>query len=811
VKKNRKAAVSSARKRPGIPGEWVGGRASLPMYVGGDEPRRPDMVLWVAGQTPISVTTTEPGASEEELCDTLLDLLEQPSVPGARPSRLRVGSATLAALLREALGEEVPVTSGPTPEIDAAVQAFVAALPDLATLAPEAEIQGPSYFGHGGVPLADVAGFFEAAGRLFRAAPWEVVLLDAEVLRLDIPALGMEGRVVSIMGQAGVTRGALLHTSYEAFQRFLARASARHEREAVTGSSIFAIDFTREHEMPETMVREAAEHGLPLPAPGLYPAILDIDADGVPRPLTRAEVQRARAVAEALARFFEKHRWIDFRRGPILTERIPMEHLPARPVATITAPYSGGAASGPGIKARGAPPAAVRATTREALKRVLGQVWGPRFRERHPDEVERALEDIAEVLAGSGAQDAPEIFRNLGSLPFVWAACWRPMAGGRTGLSEARDLRALQAPVAAAAVERLARARGVFAEILHVDVAAAKLWARDLFNGSSYELEAPRSLIHGVTRHMRLFSVLVEIGDGTWEFPSSLFSNQAISDLTPAAFLEIARAALTSARLDAGEIDKGAPHAGLARWAGLVAARLLAFEPEAPPPRKKRIMTSEGHLVEMHKAVLTLPPAARAALFGAKASDLLRDGDKIDFLDRSLTKLHAVGEAIGSLGLDARGKLHLETIARERFERILGRIQEITGVRPTVESHRAERPPLGDLLAEPGEDAEEMMMGSSAPIPAASAPRSIRALQMSHLRASLDHSIPTLGGAPRALVATAEGRERVEGWLREAERLGITGTGEKEGRFLDLDELRLELGLPAIAADLPASALRRKR
>jgi len=73
---------------------------------------------------------------------------------------------------------------------------------------------------------------------------------------------------------------------------------------------------------------------------------------------------------------------------------------------------------------------------------------------------------------------------------------------------------------------------------------------------------------------------------------------------------------------------------------------------------------------------------------------------------------------------------------------------------------------------------------------------SVKDLVVDQIRHALDHEIPILGGRPRALLATEEGRAKVEAWLRHAEKQGYPERASPSGRYLDLDPLRVELGLP---------------
>jgi hypothetical protein len=93
------------------------------------------------------------------------------------------------------------------------------------------------------------------------------------------------------------------------------------------------------------------------------------------------------------------------------------------------------------------------------------------------------------------------------------------------------------------------------------------------------------------------------------------------------------------------------------------------------------------------------------------------------------------------------------------------------------------------------------MMATGAPefdLDFATAQQSMPMFFMRHMRHQLDQEIVDLGGAPRSLVGTDEGRAAVEKWLETAETQGLP---EKDGqpRFVDLDPLREELGLRTVA------------
>ena len=71
---------------------------------------------------------------------------------------------------------------------------------------------------------AVVEKLFTASRYLFAVKPWTFVKAD-QVLRMDIPTLGIDGACLSIIGQLGESRGVLIFPSLDGFERFLAAAT----------------------------------------------------------------------------------------------------------------------------------------------------------------------------------------------------------------------------------------------------------------------------------------------------------------------------------------------------------------------------------------------------------------------------------------------------------------------------------------------------------------------------------------------------------------------------------------------------------
>jgi hypothetical protein len=186
-----------------------------------------------------------------------------------------------------------------TPELDAVLEEFLVSM-------PKGDEQA-SYLDSGRVPLAAVARMFEAAALLYRAAPWKLAS-DDEVLRMDIPALGVEGACVSIIGALGESLGVIVFPSLLAYERFGAAAEqVADARSLDLGAPLLSLDFWSRGDVPEAMRREMVVHGWTTVAPDAIPVVGHRDRNGVPRPLAERDVRIATECAFAVASFFLRH------------------------------------------------------------------------------------------------------------------------------------------------------------------------------------------------------------------------------------------------------------------------------------------------------------------------------------------------------------------------------------------------------------------------------------------------------------------------------------------------------------------------
>ena len=146
---------------------------------------------------------------------------------------------------------------------------------------------------------------FRAAEILYSLAPWQVAT-DDQVLRMDIPALGVEGACVSIIGTLGESLGLLIFPSlagYEAFGR-VAEEHAPGSFPIDLATDWLVLGFERGADLPAAMRREVATHGWPVADADAYPVVERLERDGASRPLLERDLKIASACATSLSAFF---------------------------------------------------------------------------------------------------------------------------------------------------------------------------------------------------------------------------------------------------------------------------------------------------------------------------------------------------------------------------------------------------------------------------------------------------------------------------------------------------------------------------
>jgi hypothetical protein len=319
--------------------EWIGARYTSPHPVqDGDSVFHADVFLWMElPRGVLLVVRASDPRTPVTLAESLEEAMQRPG-EGAprRPSWIRVAGERDAVELRRTAGG-IPIVVAPVPELDAVFEELNAAT------APE-----PSYLGHGTIAPQLVGALFQAADLLFRTAPWKR-LSDRQILRVDIPSLGIDGACLSIIGAAGESFGLLLFSSLEDYDSFIEAASGAHPEEppAVPGKgpvALRSLSFNAGDDLPESLLREIDEHRWLVAQPHAYPTFFCLGKGHTPRRVTESDVRITTAVTRAFVAFYLRHPNL-FDSDDLTPVRLTSEEDGLQ--ITLTAPYTMSAADRP--------------------------------------------------------------------------------------------------------------------------------------------------------------------------------------------------------------------------------------------------------------------------------------------------------------------------------------------------------------------------------------------------------------------------------------------------------------------------------
>lgn len=214
------------------------------------------------------------------------------STKAPRPTRVRVASTPFAEALRAA-DPSLEVVVAPTPELDELRDQVSSELGALAAT--------PSHLGGDASP-DDIGAAFVAAKELYGTRPWEKLPHGDFVFIAEIPALGVSGSVVAVVGQNREIRGLMVHESLASLSAFLDAG------EGIAGGDgspdippFLAITFEGPNEAEPALVAEAKAHGWVTPGRNVHTTILFHESVEEVRGPTPSEVALAEALCRAIA------------------------------------------------------------------------------------------------------------------------------------------------------------------------------------------------------------------------------------------------------------------------------------------------------------------------------------------------------------------------------------------------------------------------------------------------------------------------------------------------------------------------------
>lgn len=771
--------------------EWVGGRLLGSSFITEGDPYRAELIIWLElpDDLIVGMEVIDPKAPVS-FGDSLQRAMKRPAVgPPRRPARIRVDNAALAAELRSAV-PEIEIVVAPTPELATLVET----LHDSMSAGEDDEA---SYFEQGRVSPVTVENLFRAAATLYELAPWKIAS-DGQVLRCDIPALGVEGACLSIIGALGESLGILIFPSLAGYEALARHIEVPKRGKLDLGTTLLALNFEAAEDLPRSMRREAAKHGWPVVDPFGYPRVEHRDRDGVPRPLTERDVQIATACADGLSAFFSRHRALfeaesveavseSYKNESGLTARItaPYEaydQFESSPAATYERPgpkvsRNQSCPCGSGLKykkccldkdtARPHPASNVAPIHQLDERLVADMIRFARLR----------CEDAWELAADDFVNEAAAL-----PLFFPWLVYGFHFEGhtivDRYLEERGRSLSAKEREW----LEAQKRSWLSVWEVVEVDP-GRHVMVKDL-------LSCEERIVHEVSGARILKkrdAVLARVVDHGGE---SIFCGSHPRPLPPMVAAEVVRrvrarlrrkSAIPVERLR----DEPLGRYLIARWEDAVEE--LDAQRARPPELHNthgdlllfttdHFIFEKGHGQEIEKRLL--------ALGDVEPPD--EPGEPFTFLRRGNAMHKDWDTTVIGRGVLSERELRIETNSIERADAMRQRIERACG---TLVSHRARE--HSDPLSQraPKRDAEER----DPPIPPADAERIVREYKARHYESWIDTPLPALAGlTPRQAARKKAGRERVDVLLRDIEN---HENRLPSGPQVDLSGIRAQLGL----------------
>lgn len=800
-KRTRKKPETSARGRVESVPEWVGGRVLPPFFITEGEPYRPELIVWI--ELPDGLVVGHHLQDRKAPVDfgvTFVEATNRPLVgPPRHPARIRVATPELAESVRRVAGPGLEIVVAPTPELDAVVESM--------KQAPHEDAPDESYLEDGRVSSETVAAMFRAAEVVYRMAPWKT--LDEEALvRVDIPRLGVRGACLSVIGGGGESFGLILFPSLDGFQAFASTAPKRGAGPVDFGTTLLALTFERGADLPGAMRREISEHGWSVAGARAYPVVVHRDRDGVSRPLSDRDVNVIAACASAFCPFFLRNKTAfgDDDGDPISASCSDNDGL----VVRFTYPYEAFELFEDDAL-RSAPKESRRVAAPKAEPRVPRNApcpcgSGQKYKKCHlpSDEAkdresqatpavhemdERVVTDMQRFAARrfpgtwQAALDVFEDFERQVQLATPWSVyCadvdgrpiveWYLAERGRTLADDERRW-----------LEAQQRSWLTVWEVTDVDPGRG-LRVRDLLTSEERDV----SEVKGSQVLVKRDAVLGRVVD---HGATSVFCGMHPNPLLPLAAAELVRTvraklrrktALPPERLR----DEAIGRFMIGQWEKAVAT--MQLRANVPP----RLTNTDGEKLRLTTDLFTFSPGNRAkvdaclrAIKGVEPPDA--DDPRYVFLRGGSPGRHDEGRTVlGSVTL-AAGDLRLETNSLERADALRARLESAC---PDILTHaRREHadPLVPRLVGKPSQSA-----GPAAP-PGAS--EAVRAFKRRHYQEWANQPVPALQGkTPREALRTREGRQAVDGLLKDFEN--HEHRAPPEVRF-DFADIRRDLGLPA--------------
>ncbi len=279
---------------------WQADVRRLPVWLDGiEKPQRPwaALVLDVAEGVVLGHNLDAEDSPDTMLWRTLAAAMASPTVGKAhRPGTVMVASEERAEALRPRL-EAIGVATAVGP-LDAADAAFA----DLARHLTHGE-QETALVDVPGMPLGQVAAYFQAAAEFYRRSPWRRIPADT-VIKIETDRPSRTPWYAVIMGQSGVTVGLVAYDDFESLRILFQQDD---NEQGVRAVSALSITYGEEFELAAGDLDAIERHGWPIAAPEAYPHAMRVNPGYAVRPPLAWELESLEACLRALPDFVDRN------------------------------------------------------------------------------------------------------------------------------------------------------------------------------------------------------------------------------------------------------------------------------------------------------------------------------------------------------------------------------------------------------------------------------------------------------------------------------------------------------------------------
>ncbi|MFI5460491.1 MAG: DUF6930 domain-containing protein [Isosphaerales bacterium] len=273
----------------------------------GGEPVRPWVVLITSRSDDLILAheIIDLPPSSDLLWDVLAEAMSKPAVGEPhRPTELQVRSDERWDELKPHL-DEIGITVVPTEELDQLDVVFRDLARHLTGDAPPGLLEMP------GIKPEQVAGFYRAAARFYRRAPWRKLGYETAI-KVECDRFESGPWYAVVMGQSGLTFGMALYEDLKTLEKLWAGEMSDEENARETVA--LSVTFDDETGIPVADLDASRRLGWDVAGPEAYPSIFRKERGLSIRPPLAWELELMEGCLRAVLAFVARHRPDDLSR-----------------------------------------------------------------------------------------------------------------------------------------------------------------------------------------------------------------------------------------------------------------------------------------------------------------------------------------------------------------------------------------------------------------------------------------------------------------------------------------------------------------